>query len=382
MRRKRNTLLFLAGLSACLSFCTAGAAEDLEGLTFDHSLELSYAECFSVEYYTDEADNSYAKITLAEDQCFLLIPEGANVPEGLPSEVTPLFAPLDSMYLVATSAMDYFAALDTMDHLRLSGTQAGDWYVEEAKEAMEAGDLVYAGKYSAPDYERIVSEGCDLALESTMIYHTPEVQEKLEAFGIPVLVEHSSYESEPLGRLEWIRLYGVLTGEEEKAEAFFEAEEEKLKGIEGEEHSEETVAFFYINSNGMANVRKSNDYVAKMIDLAGGTYIFSELGGEDENALSTMNLQMEEFYAGALDADILVYNSAIDGMIPDLNTLFSKSELLADFKAVKEGRVFCTTQNLFQKSTGMADLIVDLHKVIYEPDVSDEELTYLYRVNP
>ena len=51
-------------------------------------------------------------------------------------------------------------------------------------------------------------------------------------------------------------------------------------------------------------MRKSNDYVAKMIELAGGKYIFDELG-EDDSALSTMNMQMEEFYAGAKDADIL-----------------------------------------------------------------------------
>ena len=48
-----------------------------------------------------------------------------------------------------------------------------------------------------------------------MIYHKPEVQEKLEQFGIPVLVEHSSYESHPLGRTEWLKLYGVLLGKEE-----------------------------------------------------------------------------------------------------------------------------------------------------------------------
>lgn len=62
--------------------------------------------------------------------------------------------------------------------------------------------------YSAPDYELILSKNCDLAIESTMIYHKPEVKEKLEQFGIPVLVEHSSYESHPLGRTEWLKLYG------------------------------------------------------------------------------------------------------------------------------------------------------------------------------
>ena len=67
---------------------------------------------------------------------------------------------------------------------------------------MEEGDILYAGKYSAPDYELILDEGCNLAIENTMIYHNPEVKEKLEELGIPVLVERSSYESHPLGRLE------------------------------------------------------------------------------------------------------------------------------------------------------------------------------------
>ena len=41
------------------------------------------------------------------------------------------------------------------------------------------------GKYSAPDYELILVQGCDLAVESTMIYHTPEVKEQLEQTGHP-----------------------------------------------------------------------------------------------------------------------------------------------------------------------------------------------------
>ncbi len=87
---------------------------------------------------------------------------------------------------------------------------------------MQAGQIAYAGKYSAPDYERILAAGCGLAIENTMIYHTPEVKEQLEQFGIPVLVERSSYESGPLARMEWIKLYGILLGKEEQAEQVFE----------------------------------------------------------------------------------------------------------------------------------------------------------------
>ena len=70
-------------------------------------------------------------------------------------------------------------------------------------------------------------------------------------------------------------------------------------------------------------MRKSNDYVAKMIELAGGKYIFDELG-EDDSALSTMNMQMEEFYAGAKDADYIIYNSTIDGELTTIDQLLAK----------------------------------------------------------
>ena len=91
--------------------------------------------------------------------------------------------------------------------------------------------MIYAGKYNAPDYELILNEGCDLAIESTMIHHNPEVQEKLEQFGIPVMVERSSYESHPLGRTEWMKLYAVLLGKEDVAEKVFKEQTDKLDKV-------------------------------------------------------------------------------------------------------------------------------------------------------
>ena len=275
--------------------------------------------------------------------------------------------------------MDLFCALDGLDSISLSGTNADGWYIDKAKKAMEDGDIAFAGKYSAPDYELILSKNCDLAIESTMIYHQPEVQEKLEKFGIPVLVEHSSYESHPLGRTEWIKLYGVLLGKEDQAQKIFQEQVDKLKSVEDSENTGKTVAFFYINSMGAANVRKSNDYVSKMIELAGGEYIFHD-PAEDDNALSTMNMQMEEFYAKAKDADYIIYNSTIDGELDSIDELLAKSSLLADFKAVKDGNVWCTGQNLFQETMGLATMIEDIHTMLTSDDPKLDSLTYMKKL--
>lgn len=362
-----------AGQAPESSAPTEGIAWDT--LEFDHSMETLYAEQFSVDYYK----GGYQKITIADTGLFLVVPEGAEIPAGVPKDVTILPQPLDSIYLVATSAMDLFRELDAIGNIRLSGTDASGWYIPEAKSAIEDGRMLYAGKYSAPDYELILSQGCDLAIESTMIYHTPEVKEQLEKFGIPVLVERSSYERHPLGRMEWIKLYGTLLGKEDTAQAYFDRQMERLSPILDQENTGKTVAFFYITSNGAVNVRKSGDYIAQSIGLAGGVYVPHDLAAE-ENALSTMNMQMEAFYDSARDADLLIYNSTIDGELQTMDQLLAKSGVLKDFKAVQEGNVWCTGKNLFQESLGLGDLITDIHAILTAEDLDSLNLTYLHRL--
>ena len=369
-------LLFLMMLLfACTFSVQAKEASSASGLEYERSMELSYAEEFSVDYYK----GGYALITIADSDKFLVVPKGKEAPENMEENIAVLKQPLNNIYLVATSAMDFFVSLDGLEKIRLSGTNENGWYIEEAKKALKDGSILFAGKYSAPDYELILGENCSLAVESTMIYHTPEVKEKLEQFEIPVLVERSSYESHPLGRTEWIKLYGVLLGKEEEAERLFKEQEERMESVLSEENTGKTVAFFYITTNGLANVRKSNDYVSKMIELAGGRYIFENLG-EDDNALSTVNMQMEEFYAKAKDADYIIYNSAIDGELQTIDQLLEKSSLLKDFKAVKNGNVWCTGKNLFQESTGLGVMIEDIHKMLSSEGDSLTELTYMHRL--
>ena len=239
-------------------------------LVYDHKMALDYAEEFAVDYY----EGGYVLLTVSEGSRFLVVPEDKEAPEDLDEDIVVLQQPVNHIYMVATAVMDMFQSLDALDRIRLSGTAADNWYVEGAKAAMERGDMLYAGKYNAPDYERILAENCELAIENTMISHAPEVREKLESFGIPVVVDYSSYESHPLGRTEWVKFYGALLGKSEEAEKAFDAQKKVLEEISGEENTGKTVAFFYITTNGAVNVRKSSDYVPQMIELGGGNYIF------------------------------------------------------------------------------------------------------------
>ena len=110
-----------------------------------------------------------------------------------------------------------------------------------------------------------------------MILHSPEVKELIELLGIPVLIDRSSYESHPLGRTEWIKLYAVLVSRETEAEAFFDAQAAVIDELAGFENTEKTVAFFYVGTDGSVVVHSAGDYVARMIEIAGGRYALAGL---------------------------------------------------------------------------------------------------------
>ena len=375
--QRRGALALCVVLLFCLlAGCTGHSGEkNWSELTPQSTTELKYAKQFTIEDY----GNGLQLITIAQDRQYLLVPEGAQAPAGVPEEVTVLQQPIQNIYLTATAAMDLFRALDGLDAIRLSGTKESGWYLPEARQAMETGDILYAGKYSAPDYELILAQQCGLAVESTMIYHNPEVKEQLESLGIPVLVDYSSYESDPLGRMEWIKLYGVLLGKEEEAARIFDEEVAAVQPVLNQTNTGKTVAFFYITNTGTVNVRKSGDYIAQLIRMAGGVYVPDNQNGDEENALSTMNIDMESFYAAAHAADVLIYNSTIDGELASLDELLKKSELLADFKAVQNGNVWCTGKNMFQSSMSQGRMIQEINAVLTQQ--APDGLTYLYRLS-
>ena len=335
------------------------------------SLELEYATQYTVDYY----DGGYKLACLSDGARYLVVPEGASEPEGLAPDIVTIQQPIGDVYLVASDTMCLFDALDAIGAITVSGIAKDNWRVPAAVDAMEDGRIVYGGKYNTPDYDTLLVKKCRLAIESTMINHTPEVRDKLEELGIPVLIERSSYEPEPLGRTEWVKFYGALLNKEDQAKSLFDAQVKSARAVEGADTGK-TVAFFYINSNGAAVVRKPGDYVTKMIDLAGGEYIFNSLG-EGSSAMSTITLEMERFYAQAKDADIIVYNATIDAGVNSVEDLIRKNELLGKFKAVEEGNVWATEQNMYQQMMNTGDIISDFNKVF---SGSEDGLTYLHRL--
>ena len=381
LNKKFNIILILILIFNL--FCTACDRnqinyKNLNCINNSKIIHLDYAEQFSVQYL----ENGCAEISITDGCEYILVPEDTEIPAHNPDQVI-LQQPLEHIYLAASSAMDLFDSLDSLDRIALTSTK--DWSLPNVQNALDSGNILYAGKYSTPDYELLLSQECDIAIESTMIHHSPEVKEQIEQLGIPVFTERSSYETHPLGRMEWIKLYGLLLNQSEEAAAFFEQKKALFQEITNAvsesdpDQKQKTVAFFSISPNGYVTIRKPGDYVSHMIASAGGISVFTAENLEmEENSLSTMNIQLEIFYELAKDADIFIYNNLINDELDTLEKLLDKNPVLADCKAVQNGNVWCVGQNLFQQSTNAAEIIADFYAILHED--SDREIEFLQQL--
>ncbi len=337
---KKHLVLAILFMVLLLAGCGRQETSDTGAAQKTGSMEIEYATGFSVDHYAD-----HVHVTVGETEL-------------------DLTEPCDNIYLASSSAMDLFLHADALDYVKLTSTKIEDWTIPKVVKKLQEGSIKYVGKYSAPDYEMILNEGCNLVIENTMIYHSPKTREQLLALGLPVIVESSSYEEHVLGRVEWVKLYGALTGHEAEAIEFFEDAKSRLEAVGQAERTGKKVAFFYVTSSGYISTRKPGDYISELIEMAGGEYALNGMSIDDDNNLSSMNMDVESFVAAARDADVIIYNSTVSGAPESMDELISQAPFLKEFKAVDSGEVWCTGANMFQMTGSLPEVAEELVTVI------------------
>ena len=103
----------------------------------------------------------------------------------------------------------------------------------------------------------------------------------------------------------------------------------------------------------------------------------TELKTAAENIKKEYALKEKLTAAGVLDADYIIYNSTVNGELKSRDELLTKSQLLENFKAVQNGNVYCTTQNIYQSTMELGTIIADIHNMLQG---DDQSLTYIYKL--
>ncbi len=269
---------FLKALPAAalvLAGCTAAptAPADTDELVFDHAYPLDYATQFTADCYADGST-------------LLTIPDGRQSSLSAGGCCHPAHRARGRDCFAAAGA-EHLSGVHLCYGLVPSSGRAGQHcpfrhprrgLVSGRGKAGHAGRAIaYAGKYSAPDYERILTAECGLAVENTMIYHTPEVRSSWSGSAFRCWWERSSYESSPLARMEWIKLYGILLGKEALAEEVFAQQAQRIAPLLEQPSTGKRCAFSLLLPAACHCAQKRRLYVAQMIGMAGGEYVFADL---------------------------------------------------------------------------------------------------------
>jgi len=341
MKKKRflSLLLTIVMLVSTLAMSGCGtqnqsANGNYDGeLVYDHSMELQYAKLFSVDYYK----GGYKLITITnrdEDTAIvskqsklLLVPDGMSAPSGVDSDTVILKTPVTNMLVSSTPVTSLMNASNCLDNISQVTYDKKSWYIDAVKKAFDDGKLTYVGDYKAPDYETIIAGAPTLAIFSTMLTSVPDVAEKLKELGINYILDQSTYEDHPLGRVEWAKLYAALCNEEDAATDMFNAQAAYVDTLSKAEKTGKSVAVFYITSKGKLYVRNAGDYLAQMVNIAGGDYIFSDLNADKTG---TQEMGIESFYEKAKDADYIIYVWNLGGKPSTLNDFTGYNSILAD----------------------------------------------------
>ena len=376
---KRSTLILSALLCALMIvFCACGAAGSKTGpdpkydgkLEFDHKMELKYATQFSVDYYK----GGYKIAKTSDGTTLMIVPEGMSVPAEAPADAIVLQQPVSNLLVSSTPVTSLINAIGALDSISLTTYDVDSWYIDTVKQALTGGKLKYIGSYKEPDYEMITASGTQFGIFSTML--TEDVAAQLDQLGVKVMLDQSAGEDHPLARVEWAKLYGAIFNLEDKAEELFNGQTAMVDEIAKAQNTGKTVAVFYITSKGKLYARNADDYMAKMVDLAGGKYALPDVGvGET----GTINMEMEAFYSKAKNADYIIYIWSMGGKPATLKELVDKYPVIGDIKAAKDGNVWCTTPDFFQIQNTIGSMINDIHLMLTEGSKTDT-FTYLYKL--
>ncbi|MBP3409584.1 MAG: hypothetical protein J6M10_01170, partial [Clostridia bacterium] len=179
----------------------APAAAQIIGMEYISTDAIAHSWLYKVHRYSQGC----VAIEVAGVGKYLVVPENAELPVGIEEEAVIIRQPIMRVHSSSTNAMQMIQGI----------------IGEETEMTISFWD------YTAPDYAALLKSGSDLIIMPESFAGNDDaaiadVHERLDMLGIPMFVDRSADEETEAAKLEWIKVYGILLGCEEAANACYE----------------------------------------------------------------------------------------------------------------------------------------------------------------
>lgn len=286
--------------------------------------------------------------------------------------------PVSNAAINSTTFASYFDALREVESVK-GGTYLDRMMNPRFKRSFENGKITELTSAGSIDFEKVLA----LNPEIFMVYDFGDSNfDRIEAQGIPVIFNMEYMESTPLGRVEWIKLVGCLTGKLDESISIFDSVSNRYNDLKNLVSANDSAPYVFTGSRykDFWYAPGNDSYIAQFIRDAGGQYVFDQHKGN-----GSVELEYESALQQISDADfwgMVVYEDGTFGT----ENLAEMSSMYKSFKAYQEGNVFvcnAAQTDFFGDAIMQPDVILsDLISIFHPALLPNHEAIYFYDMQP
>jgi len=364
LMRHYSRLFFVAVVLLALSACTS--AVKVNDRQDDRQAQL----------LTMEQGNGFTLVTVANPwkggvlHRYVLVPRDAELPHDLP-EGTIVRTPVKRALVYSSVHTSLLRELGAIDAVR--GIVDRQYFVDSLLLAdVDAGQVADCGNSMNPTVEKVIDMQPDAILLSP---YQDASYGQITQLDIPIIECADYLEYDPLGRAEWMKFYGLLVGQRERADSLYDAvvnAYDDVKQVAAQAASRPTVVTEMVIS-GVWSVPGGQSYMARIIRDAGGDYLWA-----DDDNTGSLSLDFNQVLARAQQADYWFLKWTNINSLKDLQGAY---ELNKEMEAFKNKRVYvCDTEKsrFFDRVPFHPDLLLREFAAIMHPELFPGVETQMY----
>lgn len=343
-------------------------------IEYASGLSIVKHEGFSVVRVTNPWPNANKNFT------YILKEKEAKVPDSL-QKYTTIQVPLQSVVVTSTTNIPYLEMLDVED--KLVGFPHTDYISsEKTRILIDKGAVKNVGQNEKLNIEQLIELSPDLIVTFGVDNNNPML-DNLTKSGLNVMIQADWMEQSPLGKAEWIKLYGALFGKEDKAKELFDkivTSYNQAKKLVADKPATTTVLYGSMYED-VWYVAKGNSWVAQFMKDAQSNYLWFDLKGTGSQGLS-----FEKVLDKAKTANVWIAS----GSFLTLAELEKANPHYSEFDAFKNKSIYTFESKFgatggtiyYELSPSRPDLVLKDYIKIFHPDLLPSyEFTFASKLN-
>ena len=346
------------------------------------SNSIEYSKSLSIEkqngYSVVKVSNAWPEAN--QNFTYILKEKNGIVPDSL-QKYTTINVPLQSVVVTSTTNIPFLEMLGV--EKSLVGFPHTDYVSsEKTRKLIDAGSVKNVGQNEKLNIEKLIELAPDLIVAFGVDNNNPMI-DNLQKSGLKVLIQADWMEQTPLGKAEWIKLYGALFGKEKEAKTLFDnivKEYNNALELVANKKANATILYGSIYLDKWF-VPKGNSWVAQFMKDAKADYLWANVDGT-----GSLGLPFEKVLEKAKTANYWI----VTGPFKTTAELANSNPHYSQFDAFKTKNIYAFESKMgatggtvfYELSPSRPDLVLKDYIKIFHPDLLPSyEFTFASKLN-